>query len=624
MARESFSDPDTAAVMNREFVNIKVDREERPDLDRVYQLAFQALNGRGGGWPLTVFLTPDDLVPFFAGTYFPPRPLQGMPAFEELLEQVARAWREQRDAIHRQNAELQRLFDGLGSQASVLSQAPVEQAVPALESAFDAEHGGFGDAPKFPHPGALRMALERGAGAGGEAVRARHIAEHTLESMARGGLLDQLGGGFARYSTDARWQIPHFEKMLCDNGLLLALYADAATAHERPDFAATARATADWMLREMGLPEGGFGASLDADSEGEEGRFYVWSAEAVEAALAGLDASDAALARRHYGFDRPANFEGRWHPVAAVPPRALAEEHGLDEEQVQERLERARLALLAARDERERPHRDDKVLTAWNALAVHGLAVAGRRLGEPRYVDAALACIDFLRENLLVEGRLHAVWRGGTVRQPAFLDDHAGVLTALLDALQACWRDADLALARQMADTLIDRFQDTATGGFFQTADDHEALPYRPKPLVDEAIPSANGLAAQALDRLGHLLGEPRYLEAARGTLAAAMTDVERDPLAHATLVRALAEQFEPPQTVVLRGEPACVEALTRRAAVAYRAGRLVFAPGSQAHAESAGLPQAPASGVVARCCRGPTCDPLRTDVEAIARLLAE
>ena len=622
MARESFSDPDTAAVMNREFVNIKVDREERPDLDRVHQLAFQALNGRGGGWPLTVFLTPDDHMPFFAGTYFPPRRMQGMPAFAEILEQIAAVWRDRREAVRTQNAELQGVFDRPGADAEALSRQPIDEVVPALEDAFDPENGGLGGAPKFPHPGQLRLALEAGAGTRNDADRARRIAERTLTGMARGGLFDQVGGGFARYSVDARWEIPHFEKMLCDNGLLLGLYADAAVAHGRADFAATARATADWLLREMRLPGGGFCASLDADSEGGEGRFYTWSEQEIAAALADLEAGDVELVRRHFGFDRAPNFEGRWHPVAAVDVATLAQAQGCDEATVARRVERGRAALLAARERREHPHRDDKVLTAWNAFAAEGLAIARRRLGEPAHVDAALACVDFLRDHLFEGGRLHAVWRGGTVSQPGFVDDHAVLLCALHETLRARWRDADLALARELADTLIERFGDRERGGFFQTADDHEALPYRPRPSADESTPSGNGPAALGLARLGHLLAEPRYLEAARGALEACMSDVRSAPMAHATLVRVLAHEFDPPEQILVRGERARLTGLAEQAAASFRPGRFVFTLAPDAGAALETLPEVPADGIVAIRCRGMTCDVPLTDGNAIAAMI--
>ena len=623
MARESFADPQTAAVMNREFVNIKVDREERPDLDRVYQLAFQALNGHSGGWPLTVFLTPDDHLAFFAGTYFPPRRAHGMPAFSDVLERLAAVWREQQDAIRQQNAQLQQLYDRLNTtKPAPLSREPISGAIDAFEQAFDPQHGGLGSAPKFPHPGQLRLALQRSAGASRDAERARPIAEQSLAAMAAGGILDQLGGGFARYSVDDRWEIPHFEKMLSDNGLLLGLYADAAVAYDRDDFATTARATADWMLREMQLADGGLCASLDADSEGEEGRFYVWDAGQICAALCDLTERDAQLVRRRFGFDREPNFGDRWHPVAAVEYDALAREFALGETDVRERAVRGQQLLFAAREQRQRPHRDDKVLTAWNALAIEGLALAGHRLGESTCVEAAHAAIDFLRERLVVGGRLHAVWREGRCQQPAFLDDHAALLSALVTTLQVRWRDRDLAFARELADALLQRFADPGAGGFFQTADDHEALPYRPKPLVDEAIPSANAQAAEALGKLGHLLGETRFLKAASATVTAAMSACAKDPLGHASLVRVLANEFDPPATVLLHGDAERLQGVMARAATSYRPDRIVFAVPARSGTALEALPSAPNDRIVARRCRGTVCDAPVTEPDAIERLL--
>ncbi len=609
MARETFADPEIAALMNRHLVNIKVDREERPDLDRVYQLAYQALMGRGGGWPLTVFLTPDEQMPFFAGTYFPPRPAHGLPGFDEVIEQVARAWHEQRDAIRRQNAELARVFAQLEAVPQPLDPGPVERAGEALEQAYDPDHGGFGDPPKFPHPGPLALALERAP----REPRCRTIAEHTLARMATGGIFDQIGGGFARYATEAAWQIPHFEKMLYDNGALLGLYADAAITFDRGDFAATARATADWLLTDMRLPEGAFCASLDADSEGEEGRYYVWSRSAIQAAI-----GDDPLAWAHFGFDGDANFGSNYHPVVARDRRALADAFGLDSDTVAARIERARQRLAAARAERVPPARDDKVLTAWNALAVEGLAVAGWRLDEPGYVDAAQQALDFIRAQLDDGERLYAVWRQGRRHQPAFADDYAALLNAVVASLRARWRDTDLELGRRLADTLVGQFQDERAGGFFQTGSDHEALPYRPKPAADESVPSTNGLAALGLDVLGHLVAEPRYLDAARSAIAAAMTAIERDPLAHATLVRALARQFEPVEIVRVTGEPSRTAALTRRAGERYRPGCYVFVvPRDSQWAVDTG-----GADLAAQYCRGQSCQTIDTDPARIEALI--
>ncbi len=614
MAREAFSDQAIAEQINRDFVAIKVDREERPDLDRVYQLAHQALMGRGGGWPLTVFVTPDDRMPFFAGTYFPPRRMQGMPGFDEVLAQVSQAWHQQRDAIQRQNGELERLFAGLAMAPAPLDAGPVEGTADALEAAFDPDHGGFGEAPKFPHPGPLALALTRSAAGGDDAVRCRTIAERSLAGMAYGGVFDQIGGGFARYATDAHWAIPHFEKMLYDNGLLLGLYADAAVALDRRDFAGTARATADWLIREMQLEGGAFAASLDAESEGEEGRFYVCDADAVAAV------GDDALARAHFGFDRAPNFGERWHPVVARDAASLAGEHWLSQETVEARVERARRALHTAREQRPRPARDDKVLTAWNAYVIEGLAAAGRRLGEPGYVDTALAARDFLGEQSWDGERLFAVWRDGRRQQPAFLDDYAALLHALLACLEVRWRDRDLAFARVLADALLDHFEDREAGGFFQTGDFHEALPYRPKPVTDESAPSGNGLAALALDTLGHLVGEPRYIEAARATVAAAMSALKRDPLAHATGVRALAQQFEPIEIVRVTGEADTVAALVAQRDARYRPQRRVFAVPPDS---TSGLALASDRRVAAQHCRGPQCETVATDPATVDALVA-
>ena len=618
MAHESFEDAATAALMNEYFVNIKVDREERPDLDRVYQLGHQALNGATGGWPLTVFLTPDDLMPFFAGTYFPSVARHGMPSFTEVLERVAEAWARQRGQIRSQNNELARVFASLDREpaSAPLAREPLDAAVSAIDRAFDERHGGFGAAPKFPHPGPLVLALERWFH-GDSADRARTVVERSLEAMARGGICDQLGGGFARYSVDVAWQIPHFEKMLYDNAALLPLYADAAAAFERPDFAATAHAIAGWVLDEMRCDGGCFAASLDADSDGGEGGYYLW--DATEAAAA-IGAEDWPLAARHWGFDRPPNFEGRWHPVVAADAATIAAEQGLDAAAVRTRLERARASLLAARRRRPPPQRDDKVLAGWNAAMVSGLVRAGLRLDTPSYVEAGLTALDGLRDRLWIDGRLYAVWREGERRQPAFLDDHAALLLALLDGLAARWRDADLELARALADALLARFEAPDGRGFHLSADDGEPLPYRPRPFADEAQPGGNALAALALQGLGGLVAEPRYLDAAQRALAAGMNAMQREPLGHATLVRALAREFEPVERVLAHGPVAAVAALVRAAGPIYRPDRELYAVPQGA---GAGLEALPGKGgtLAARRCRDGACDAPVTGEDAVTAL---
>ncbi len=620
MARESFEDPATAELMNRLFVNIKVDREERPDLDGVYQLAHQALTGGRGGWPLTVFLTPDDLMPFFAGTYFPREPRHGMPPFAEVLERVAEAWDEQREQVRNQNARLTRIFATVDREIAPapLDEAPLTAAMPAIERAFDPHHGGFGGAPKFPHSGPLALALERWYH-GDNAERAREVVERTLEAMAHGGILDQIGGGLARYSVDVAWQIPHFEKMLNDNAALLPVYADASAAFERPDFADTARAIADWALREMRCAGGCFAASLDADSEAGEGGFYCW--ERVEAETV-IGSDDWPLAARYWGFDRGPNFEGRWHPVVAADIETLAREQGTDPAAARVRIERARSALFESRERRSRPARDDKILTGWNAAMAAGLVRAGRRLDESRYIEAAGATIDGLRERLWSEGRLYAVWRGGERHQPAFLDDHAALLLALLELLQARWRDSDLDWARTLAEALLERFEHREGGGFHLTAVDGETLPYRPRPFADEAMPAGNALAALGLQALGELMGEPRYLDAAQRTVAAGMNAMQRDPLGHATLIRALTRQFMPDAIVLLTGPPGETGAIARRFGRDYLPDIRLHAIPAGAGDALAALPPASPGEVAALRCRGGTCSAPAVGPRAVEELI--
>jgi uncharacterized protein YyaL (SSP411 family) len=591
MAHESFEDADVAATMNRLFVNIKVDREERPDLDQIYQTAHQMLTGRPGGWPLTLFLSPDG-TPFFGGTYFPKEPRHGLAGFPGLCEQVAAAWRDKRSAIEAQNREvlaaLSRHASAPGA-ASALDAAPIAALRALLLGSFDRDDGGFGGAPKFPHPTDLAFLLHRPNDA-----QARQAALHTLRRMAAGGIHDQLGGGFCRYSVDERWEIPHFEKMLYDNGPLLGLYADAWALTGAEDFRRVAENIVAWLLREMTAPDGAFHSSLDADSEGEEGRFYVWDRAEV-AELLGPEKS--ALAGRCWGLDGPPNFEGRhWHLRCAASPAAAE----------RDMLEAARAALFAARERRVRPARDDKVLTAWNALMIEGLAHAARVCGRDDWRVAAQCALDYLRAHHWVDGRLLATSRHGRAHLPAYLDDHAFLLAALLELLQADYRAADLDFARRLADALLDRFEDREHGGFFFTAHDHEALIQRPKPAHDNALPAGNGVAARALLRLGHLLGEVRYLEAAQRALELFMPQLARQAGGCATLVGALEEALAPPAMVVLRG-PAAELADWRDRLAARRAVLTVALPNG-----TPGLPSALAKPetphVNAWVCRGVNC----------------
>ena len=628
MAHESFEDPTTAEVMNSLFVNIKLDREERPDLDKVYQIAHQVLTQRGGGWPLTMFLTPDDLTPFFAGTYFPREPRYGMPGFVDVLQRVAAYYRDHRDDIRRQNGSLREVFADLVPPAGgdePLSRAPIDAARSELESSFDDKFGGFGGAPKFPHPASIERLLRDWQATASDTepdLKALYMASLTLKRMSEGGLYDQLGGGFCRYSVDPYWMIPHFEKMLYDNGPLLALTAQAAIATGDGFFRRVAVETAEWSIREMRAPEGGFHSALDADSEGHEGRFYVWDREEVRALLT---AGEYAAFARRYGLDREANFEGSWHLHCFVSVEAIAGELGLTPAAVAEVIDAARAKLLAVRNRRIWPARDDKVLTAWNGLMIRGLAVASRALDRPDFAAAASGAVDFLRSRCMQDGRLYAAWKDGRARFPAYLDDHAFLLDGILELLQTRWRSADLDFARLLADALLERFQDRERGGFWFTAEGQDPPLYRPKGFADEATPSGNGVAAFALARLGWLLGETRYLDAAERSLRGGWASIRRSPQAHTMMLTALEEHLSPPQVVILRGAAADLPAWSASLAMLYAPRRLVFA----IPAEEPALPEAlagkrPRASTVAYVCEGPQCSEPIDELRRLLRLLRD
>ncbi len=605
MAHESFEDAEVAALMNRLFVNIKVDREERPDLDQIYQSAHQLLARRGGGWPLTVFLTPDG-TPFFSGTYFPKTPRYQLPGFPDLLEQISVAFRNQRAAIDEQNASLRAALarsDATGrAHPSDFSPAPLKALIATLASTFDTRHGGFGEAPKFPHPADLDFLLRSGD------ATARDMALKTLRGMAGGGIFDQLGGGFARYSVDERWNIPHFEKMLYDNGPLLALYADAWALTGEPLFARIAEQTAEWVLREMRFPEGGFASSLDADTEHEEGRFYVWDKAEVRSLL---DEREFHVLSRHYGLARAPNFEGRhWHFHIAEPLDDVAANLGLEEAEAAALLASARARLFARRETRVRPGRDDKLLVSWNALMIHGLIRAARVFDRPDWLAAATRAIDFIRSTLWRNGRLLATCKDGRAHLDAYLDDHAFLINALVESLQAGYRAEDLEFAEDLADAMLDDFQDQAGGGFYFTRHDHETLIHRPKGAHDSAMPSGNGIAAQVLGRLAHLTGETRYLAAAERTLQAYYPALRASPGGYASIAVALAEQLAPPPVVVLRGPAADLPAWQRKLAAHYFPGLLVLALPTGLRGLPPVLDKPASDAVNAWLCRGVECMP--------------
>ena len=623
MAHECFEDAEVAAAMNRDFVNVKVDREERPDLDQIYQTAHALLTQRSGGWPLTMFLTPDQN-PFFGGTYFPKRSRYNLPGFLDLLPRIAEAFHTKGAAIGAQNASL------LAALASTVPQAPaatwsrfdpaiLDVAVKGHLQGFDPVHGGFGASPKFPHPPELALCLRRGvARDDGAAIR---VATHTLEKMAEGGIYDQLGGGFCRYSVDTEWTIPHFEKMLYDNAQLLALIADAWLVTRKPLFERVAEQTVSWIRREMQSPAGAYYSTLDADSEHEEGKYYVWTPDEVRAVLT---AEEYAVMAPHYGLDRPANFEGRyWHLRVSRPLAEVAASTGRPLGECERLLTDGREKLFAARERRVRPGRDEKILTSWNGLMIQGMARAARVFNRDDWLESAVAALDFLRGRMWSGGRLLATSKDGRAHLNAYLDDYAFLLAGVLELLETRWRSDDLAFACRLADALLDKFEDAQTGGFAFTSRDHEALIMRPKPGHDNATPSGNGVAAFALQRLGHLVGESRYLAASERTLRLFQSGFERQPTAYSSLLIALDEQLAPPRIVVLRGARSEVEAWRRALARIYRPATLVFA----IPADATALPQVLAkpvagAGVAAWVCEGASCGPPIATLSDLERLI--
>ena len=537
MERESFEDEETARLINESFVPIKVDREERPDVDDIYMEAVQGMTGQGG-WPLTVFLDPEG-VPFYGGTYFPPVPRQGMPSFGQVLEATAGAYRNQREELREASAQIRESLGAVGRVEQ--SQEPLDasilaQAISGLQSAFDRNNGGFGGAPKFPPASDLEFLLDRGQN---DPVRL------TLDKMMHGGINDQLGGGFHRYSVDATWLVPHFEKMLYDNALLARIYLHGWQVMGEERWRRVCEETLDWALREMRGPEGGFYSALDADSEGEEGRFYVWEEDEMRTALAEAGISGDAIERvlGYWGVSPAGNFEGR--NILHVPVGASAHQPA--------ELNDARTALYAWRDRRVRPSLDDKRICSWNALMIAALADAGAAMNREDYLDAASACARFVMESMRdSNGHLLRTWKEGEARLNAYLEDHAFLVEALLRLYEATlevrWFDA----ARGTADLMIERFADDERGGFFTTSNDHEELIARRKDVGDHPIPSGNSSAAYGLLRLAALTGAGGYEERATGTMRLFAPAAARHPDAFGHLLQAIDFHLSPVSEVAL------------------------------------------------------------------------
>ncbi len=621
MAHESFEDPHTAALMNEHFVCVKVDREERPDLDGIYMTAVQAMTGQGG-WPMTVFLTPEG-EPFFAGTYYPREDRLGMPAFEKVLRAISEAWRDRRDEARSQGRQV---AEHVALQTDALKGAAdrsptdgvLREAFEGVRRAFDPEWGGFGGAPKFPQPMTLDFLLRCHLRGWPEALE---MVQRTLDRMAAGGIFDQLGGGFHRYSTDRRWLVPHFEKMLYDNAQLVRLYARGWQVTGTERYAQVARRTADYMLGELRHPDGGFFSSQDADSEGEEGRFFVWSyQELVE--VAGEPVAS------FFGAVPEGNWEGRnvlWTPF---PLRMVAEQAGIGVEELERQVLTGRDALLQRREGRVHPATDDKVLAAWNGLAIAALAEAGRVLPEPGYVEAAVAAAEFVLGTMRTP-RLRRAWRDGRLGGPGYLDDYACTAEACLTLYETTFEPRWLREALALADELLGLFADPE-GGFFQTGADAEKLVVRPKELLDNAVPAGSSVAAEVLLRLGRLVGSERYEQAAVGALQVVQGLFARAPTGFGYALGVADFALSRVREVAIVGEPgaADTDALLAEVRRRYRPNQVV-ALAAPADREAAAVvpllvdrPTLDGHATAYVCehfaCRQPVADP-----EALARQLA-
>lgn len=536
MEHESFENDDIASIMNEHFVNIKVDREERPDLDQIYMNAVVALTQRGG-WPMSVFLTPD-LKPFFGGTYWPPRARMGMPGFTDILNRVQTVWKDRSAELMQGADELTSAVQQMGqvrSGEAELDDRLLSNALRELISSTDTEHGGFGEAPKFPHPMDIRVMLR--VAQQEQSEEGLRLARLTLDKMAAGGIYDHLGGGFHRYATDTRWLIPHFEKMLYDNALLIPGYIEAWQITQVPRYEEVVRESLDYILREMTQPDGGFYSTQDADSEGEEGKFFVWQRGEVERLLG----DDAELFCVCYDVTAPGNWEGKTILQRVLSDDDAAEKFDLSAEDVKAKLANCRKTLFDHRQTRIAPGRDDKVLVSWNGLMIAAMAKAGAVFNEPRYIDAAQSAASFIKQNLFAQtGRLQHAWKDDRARFSGCLDDYSGLIDGLTELLLATHQLEYLQDAETLATNMLRLFQDDKTGGLFFTADDHEELIARNVDTQDNATPSGNALAATALLKLGRILNNTDFEEAAERILKLLSGQMARIPLVSGQSLMAL------------------------------------------------------------------------------------
>ena len=590
MERESFENEQIAALMNEHFVNIKVDREERPDLDHIYQTAVQLFTGQGG-WPLTMFLTPDQ-EPFYGGTYFPPDDRYGRPGFPRLLHTLADAYHNRQQDVVKSTTQIREAMEklsGFAASGGDLSMDLVTNGVRTLASHVDMVHGGFGTQPKFPNPTNLDCLLRYWHYSGNDNFL--NVVKLSLDKMAGGGIYDQLGGGFHRYSVDDHWLAPHFEKMLYDNAQLLPLYATMYRITGEARYARVARETLDYVQREMRHPDGGFYATQDADSEGEEGKFFVWTKAEVDEQLA----DDARLFCRYYDVTEAGNWESGNNILhLTVSQEQLASLFQQDVATVGEKLEAARRTLFAAREQRIKPFRDEKILTAWNGLMLSGMIDAASMLGDDEAMQTVRDTIAFLRQHMLRDGVLLRSHKDGQSKLAGYLDDYAFLAAALLDAFEATFEPSDFDLARQLTATLLADFWDDVNGGFFFTGRNHETLIDRVKSGTDQAIPSGTAVATRNLLRLYAHTGDADYLQRAERVLLLYRQHVEQQPFGYASLLSVCADYLHKPQEIVLIGAPGAPDtqamlAALHRTYVPHKT--LVLVDPQRAEAALAGLP---------------------------------
>ena len=618
MAHESFEDPATAEIMNRLFVNVKVDREERPDVDGIYMQAVQAMTGRGG-WPMTVFLTPDG-EPFYGGTYFPPIDMQGVPSFSRLMQSVSNAWATRRDAVQATTATLRELYVNASAPLTPSASLGAETCVAAanvLLRLHDREHHGFGDAPKFPQTMALDFLLRHGTRYGDERILT--VVTESFLAMARGGIRDQIGGGFARYSTDRAWIVPHFEKMLYDNALLARLGVHLVQSTGSDEIDRVTRDTLDWALREMTGAEGGLFASIDADSEGEEGQFYIWTQEELRAVLG----DRFAFAQVAYAVAAGGNFDGRTILTAPLPLEIIAARLELTVHAAEAELEAVRAALFAARAERVAPATDHKRVAAWNGLMLAALADAARVLDDATYRAAAVRLAAFLRRDMVRDDRVARTWLDGVRKTPGFLEDQAAVAAGFLALYQHNGDVEALDTARGLAEAMVRDFWDDDAHSFFDTARDHDALITRPRELTDNATPSGSSLACDVLLHLDALDGRADYRAIAAQLLDAVAAPMMEHPLGFGHWLGVADRMVFGAVQVALIGDPERSAALLDTLRRMY-VPTLVLARGPVSDGAPAlvGDRTALAGAGTAYVCRDSTCELPTSDAAEMARQL--